>query len=44
MKIAHRVIAVLEVLAGVYFLANVASDIQLGFGLLLTFAGLLALI
>lgn len=43
-KTIHLIIAIVEIVFGVLFLANYASDIQLGFGLVLTFAGLLAII
>ncbi len=44
MKIAHIVIAVVEIVLGVFFLLSTKSDIQIGFGLVLLLNGLLAIV
>lgn len=41
MKTFKKVVAWLSVLAGVFFVANSATDIQLGFGVVLITNGLL---
>ncbi len=43
MKIAHRIVCGLCIAAGVFCLANIQSDIQLGFGVVLVFMGILFL-
>ena len=40
MKYINKIIGVLEIIAGVIFLISIASDIQLGFGLILLFMGI----
>ena len=44
MKILKVILAVLEIGIGVWFLANIASDIQAGFGLVLLAIGLNSLV
>ena len=43
MHIAKRVVSVITVIAGVFFILNTTSDIQLGFGITLFAMGFLAL-
>ena len=42
MKTAKRVASILTMAAGVFFIANMMSDIQLGFGVTLLAIGFLA--
>ena len=44
MKTLNKVSSVTLIVAGVFFLANITSDIQFGFGLVMTFGGIFALI
>ena len=41
MTILKKIVSVVSVLAGVLFLTQVTSDIQLGFGLMMIFTGVL---
>lgn len=43
-KVSRIVLGIVEVGTGVLFLANQASDIQLGFGLVFVFLGLSAFV
>ncbi len=44
MKTIKIVLALLEIAASVFFLLNIANDIQFGFGLVLLFGGLKSLL
>lgn len=40
MKYKNKIIGALEIIASIVFLISIASDIQLGFGLILLFMGI----
>lgn len=44
MKTAITIVSGIEILAGLLFVVSIASDIQLGFGLVLIFQGVLFLL